>query len=85
MSISIRLRRISVEYGYVNIEVTPDLIGNDGRLDSSKLFRRALEWGQESRMVWYEEEKIVEPHPIQQQREPGEKSLFKGKNGFESS
>jgi len=83
LSIPIRLRRTTIEYGYVSVEVTPDLIGLDGRLDSEGLFRRALEWGQEPQMVWYREEHIVEHHPIQQQREPHEKSLFKGQNGFE--
>jgi hypothetical protein len=85
LSISIRLRRTTVEYGYVSVEVTPDLIGLDGRLDSEKIFQRALEWGQEPQMIWYTEEQVVEHHPIQQQREPREKSLFKGENGFESS
>jgi hypothetical protein len=85
LSVQIRLRRTTIEYGYVSVEVTPDLIGLDGKLDSEGLFRRALEWGQEPQMVWYSEEHIVEPHPIQQQREPHEKSLFKGQNGFELS
>jgi hypothetical protein len=83
LSIQIRLRRTTIEYGYVNVEVTPDMVGLDGKLDSEGLFRRALEWGQEPHMVWYEEEHVVEPHPAQQQREPQEKSLFKGQNGFE--
>jgi hypothetical protein len=83
LSIQIRLRRTTIEYGYVNVEVTPDMIGLDGKLDSEWLFQRALEWGQEPQMVWYGEEHIVEPHPIQQQREPYKKSLFKGQNGFE--
>ena len=84
-SVQIRLCRTTIEYGYVSVEVTPDLIGLDGKLDSEGLFRRALEWGQEPQMVWYGEEHIVEPHPVQQQREPHEKSLFKGQNGFELS
>ena len=83
LSIQIRLCRTTIEYGYVNVEVTPDLIGLDGKLDSEGLFRRALEWGQEPRMVWYKEEQDIGPHPIQQQREAHEKSLFKGQNGFE--
>jgi hypothetical protein len=85
LSIPIRLRRTTIEYGYVNVEVAPDLIGSDGRLDSEELFLRALDWGQEPQMIWYEEEQTIELHPIQQQREPQEKSLFKGENGFESS
>lgn len=85
LSIQIRLRRTTIEYGYVSVEVTPDLIGLNGKLDSEELFRHALEWGQEPQMVWYKEEQVVDPHPTQQQREPHEKSLFKGQNGFELS
>jgi len=85
LSIQIRLCRTTTEYGYVNVEVTHDLIGLDGKLDSEGLFRRALEWGQEPQMVWYKDEQVIDPHPIQQQREPHEKSLFKGQNGFELS
>jgi len=84
LSIQIRLRRTTIESGYVNVEVTPDMIGLDGKLDSEGLFRRALEWGQEPQMVWYKDEQVIDPHPSQQQREPHEKSLFKGQNGFES-
>jgi hypothetical protein len=84
-SIQVRLRRTTVEYGYVNVEVTPDLIGLGGKLDSEGLIRRAVEWGQEPQMVWYKEEQVSDPYPVQQQREPREKSLSKGQNGFESS
>jgi hypothetical protein len=51
LSIPIRLRRTTIEYGYVSVEVTPDLIGLDGKLDSEELFRRALEWGQEQQLA----------------------------------
>ena len=57
-SVQIRLCRTTIEYGYVNVEITPDLIGLDGKLDSEGLFRRALEWGQEPQMVWYKEEQV---------------------------
>jgi len=77
LSIQIRLRRTTIEYGFVSVEVTPDMIGMNGKLDSEELFRRALEWGQEPQMVWYKEEQVIDLHPIQQQREPHEKSLFK--------
>jgi hypothetical protein len=83
LSIQIRLRRTTMEYGYVSVEVTPDIIGADGKLDAEELFRRAVGFSQEPQMIWYQEEQIVEPHQIQQQREPHEKSLFKGQDGFE--
>jgi hypothetical protein len=82
-SVPVRLCRTTIEYGYVNVEVTPDLIGLDGKLDSEGIFRRALAWGQEPQMVWYKEEQVIDPHPVQQQRDQHEKSLFKGPAGFE--
>ncbi|MGE0130875.1 MAG: hypothetical protein AB7U82_22585 [Blastocatellales bacterium] len=83
LSIQLRLRRITVEYGYVSVEVTPDLIQADDKLSVDALFQRAVEIGQEPQMVWYKEEQDIEPHPAQQQREIHEQSLIKGKDGFE--
>jgi len=53
LSIQIRLSRTTIEYGYVNVEVTPEIIGADGKLDTEELFRLAVEFGQEPQMIWY--------------------------------
>jgi hypothetical protein len=44
-SVQIRLCRTTIEYGYVDVEITPDLIGLDGKLDSEGLFRRPSNGG----------------------------------------
>ena len=46
-SVSIRIRRTTTEYGYVSVEVTPEIIVEDGKLDTEKLFGRAVEYGKE--------------------------------------
>lgn len=83
VSIQVRLQRTTVEYGYVSVEVTPDLIQADGTLNTDDFLQRAVEMGQEAKMLWYKEEQQIELHPTQQPREPHEQSLIKGKDGFE--
>jgi len=38
---------MTTEYGYVSVEVTPEIIVEDGKLDTEKLFGRAVEYGKE--------------------------------------
>lgn len=83
VSIQFRLRRVTVEYGYVSVEITPDLIKAENQLDADKLMQRAVEMGRLPLMVWHKEQQEVDPHPIQQQREPHEQCLVKVKAGFE--
>jgi len=83
VAIQIRLRRVTVECGYVSVEVTPDLIQTDNQLNVEELMQRAIEMGQSNLMAWYKEEEQVDPHPTQQQRESHEKCLVKGNAGFE--
>ena len=75
-SISMRLRRVTVEYAYVNVPVAGDLIKSDeqgvGRIDVTLMTRKVVEMGQEPEVVWYREEQRLEPHPIQKAPEPGE-------------
>jgi hypothetical protein len=76
-SISLRLRRITVEYAYVNVPVVGDVVKPDeqgvGRIDGAELTRRAVEMGQRSEVAWYREEQRVEPHPLQKAPEAGER------------
>ncbi len=83
VAIQFRLLRITIDFGYVSVEVTPDLIQADNRLDVDKLMQRAIEMGQSPLMVWYGEGQEIDPHPTQQQRESHEKCLVKGNAGFE--
>lgn len=75
-SISLRLRRITAEYAYVNVPVVDDVVKPDeqgvGRIDVEALTRRAIEMGQQPEVVWYREEQRIEPHPLQKAPEPGE-------------
>jgi hypothetical protein len=84
VAIQLRVRRTTIEYGYVGVELTPGVIGPDNRLDWAKISQRAVEMGQEPQMIWYKKEQIVEIHPIQGPRGPGEMTLYEDQNGFEA-
>jgi hypothetical protein len=75
-SVSWRLRRVTVEYGYVSVVVADDIVKPDeqgvGRIDVQAMIRHAVALGQEPEVVWYQEEQRVEPHPLQKAPEPGE-------------
>jgi hypothetical protein len=76
-SISLRLRRVTVEYAYVNVPVVGDLIKPDeqgvNRIDGGQLTGKAVEMSQNPEVVWYREEQRTEPHPLQKAPDPGEK------------
>ena len=80
MSIQVRLQRTTVEYAYVSIEVTPELITESNNLNGEKVFDLALECCSLPEIQWYPEKQTLELHPIQKEREPNEKSLFKGQS-----
>ena len=68
-SISVRLRRSTVEEGYVKVPVTGEVMSPpeaDGtlRLDTDKLFAEAVRLGGEL-SEWIIEETTIEVHPIQ--------------------
>lgn len=75
-SISLRLRRVTVEYAYVNVPVVDDVVKPDeqgvNRIDVAELTRRAFEMSQRPEVVWYREEQQIEPHPIQKAPEESE-------------
>lgn len=76
-SISIRLRRQTVEYAYVNVPVEGDLVRPDeqgvGGINLEELSRRCVEMGQDGQVLWYREDQRIEPHPLQKAPEPGER------------
>ena len=75
-SVSLRLRRVTVEYAYVNVPIVDEVVKPDGegvgRIDFAELTRRALEMGVEPEVVWYREDRSIEPHPLQKSPEEGE-------------
>ncbi len=68
-SISFRLQRTTIEFGFVRVPVTSDLIveqpDGTGRIDVAKMVQRAVEMGQLPGVEWHPEGQQVEPHPIQ--------------------
>jgi hypothetical protein len=71
-SILLRLRRITIEDGYVAVPLTPSImaVGEDGknRIDTDAFTREGLRLGSDSRVEWRVEERNVECHPFQQAR-----------------
>jgi hypothetical protein len=68
-SVNIRLKRVTIEYAYVIVPVTDDMIKpvsqGEGRIDVERVMRRAIQMGQSPGLAWYPESRVVEPHPIQ--------------------
>jgi hypothetical protein len=75
-SVSFRVQRVTVEYAFVKVPVTSDLIvaqsDGTGRIDVTKMVQRAIELGQSPSLKWYEEDKQIQPHPIQKAPESDE-------------
>jgi hypothetical protein len=67
--VSFRLQRTTTEVAFASVPVTADLImeqhDGTGRIDTTKLVKRAVEMGQEPAVVWQAESQQVQPHPIQ--------------------
>jgi hypothetical protein len=76
-SISLRLKRVTVEYAYVNVPVVDDVVKPDeqgvNRIDVEELSRKAIDMSQSVGVVWYREEQTTLPHPLQKAPEEGEK------------
>jgi hypothetical protein len=76
-SVSWRLQRVTVEYAYVSVPITDDLMIEqpDGtpRLDVERMSQRAVELAQETGVKWHPEDQDVRLHPIQKAPEPEER------------
>jgi hypothetical protein len=75
-SVALRLQRVTVEYAYVSVPVTSDIVTEheDGtaRIDPTKLVQQAVEIGSASGVKWHQESVDVQPHPMQKPPEPSE-------------
>jgi hypothetical protein len=83
-SISVRLRRTTVEYAYVAVLVTDDVMQTDtegdivqsaqggASIDFDNLILRATEIARRPTVTWYRETEQIEPHPIQKAPEADE-------------
>ena len=71
-SVSLRLRRIMYEDGYVSVPVTEALssLSEDGtwHLDGQKVFDEGVRLGRDPRMEWQVESVEIEVHPLQAPR-----------------
>jgi hypothetical protein len=85
-SVSLRLRRITVEYAYVSVPVTDAIMQTDDhgelktdekrytRIDVEKMVQRGIDIARSGQTRWYPEEEKVEPHPVQKAPDPGEEA-----------
>ena len=75
-SISLRLQHVTVEYAYVSVPVTTDLLVNQGdgtaRLDTGRLVQQAIAMGSAAGVNWHPESVDIQPHPTQKAPGPGE-------------
>ncbi len=78
-SVTFRLRRTTVEDGYVSVPLTEALtrIADDGtrRIDTDALLKEAIRLGADSRVEWRAEEVTTLCHPLQQPR-PEDRTTF---------
>jgi hypothetical protein len=71
LSVSVRLRRTTVEEAYVSVLVTDEMwkpADSAGKrsLDADKVFHEALEMGADADTAWMPDgEPVIEHHPIQ--------------------
>jgi hypothetical protein len=79
LSVSWRLRRVTIEYSYVTVPVTESLMkvdeGGSGRIDVQRMEEQAIKLGSLPAVEWYPEEQRIELHPLQKAPGPGEKAL----------
>lgn len=84
-SIALRVRRTTVEFAYVRVLVTSEVMKADAagkvitddkghaRLDMDKLMQRGIELARVPGVEWYSDSESIELHPIQKPLEPGER------------
>jgi hypothetical protein len=74
-SITLRVRRTTVEDGYVSVPLTSTITKreDDGthRIDTEALVREAMRLVEDPRVEWRVENVTTEPHPMQEPREEG--------------
>jgi len=69
-SVSVRLRRVTIETAFVSVSLIPDLLESNfdesGTIDAEKLMQAAVHLGHQPSTVWnVEGEPEITPHPIQ--------------------
>lgn len=64
-SVQVTVQRTTTEYGFVSVLVTPDMAGDDGKLDADKLFNYAVKSATNPKMKWHLEDTKLDLSPIQ--------------------
>ena len=64
-SIAVTVQRTKVEYGFVSVLVTADLMEEEGKLDTDKLMSCAVAAAHKPEMKWYAEHESIDINPIQ--------------------
>jgi hypothetical protein len=72
----LRLRRVTFEYAYINVPSVDRVVKPDEQgvncIDGGELARKAIELSQNPEVVWYREQQIIEPHPLQNAAHEGD-------------
>jgi hypothetical protein len=83
-SICIRVKRTTVEYAYVSVLVSGEIMKRDDKgevvndenghahIDPQKLTYQAVEQARQKSVKWYGESEQIEPHPLQTPLHPTE-------------
>ena len=75
-SIQLRLQRTTTEHCFVSVPVTSDIVDQqvDGtkRINPGKMTAMAIQMALSCDVRWHAEGIVVQPHPIQRPKEPGE-------------
>jgi hypothetical protein len=61
----VRLQRTTVEYGYVNIALSPEIMSGESNVNAQKIIEAAITMSQQPQMVWYPESQQTILHPDQ--------------------
>ncbi len=69
VSVRFRLQRITSEFAYVDVKIAPNLLNLDHSLNVDRITELAVKMGRETCIQWYEEERCIQPHPIQKPKE----------------
>lgn len=87
-SISVRVRRTTLEYAYVLVPVDNQIMRTDdaglplrdengsARIDGEKFAAQAVTLAGSSIVEWYPESSHIEPHPLQKPREENEQAAY---------
>lgn len=65
-SVSVRLRKITLEAAHVSVLLTQDLINDQGTVDADKVMEAAIKMARDLPLHWLPDgEPVIELHPIQ--------------------